>query len=316
MALSFSPKESARFGFKIFRLETPSSVELAAIFEECVREGADIVILRMGAEEGMSFYPEISKACHTIAADSLIEFRKVLKDTTVADFLDSGASIREMRNDEAPQLKELVSRCYSEYRNHYFENPSLNPETVLDGLTEFSQGFLSTDNRTVLVATHAGIACGYLCMEIRDGCGSSVIGGSALDIPQALRHKILCDLTHHGDRWLMERHVKRFKAVTRLEKTYIQKLLIHNMHCLPARSLVTMHLNLFLHKMKDSISAEATTSQNMRLHSGTYYVLRHSQPVSSHARNSWQFERQGMRYIYSCRSDVNGMITLESQIFG
>ncbi len=246
MFLSLSESESRRFALQVYRGGMVAANEADALLREGMDQSADVVILRMEQEAAGDLLEALAGKCYAIAADALIEFRKPLNKKTIADLLHSGTEIMEITRDNIELLDGLVERCYSEYRNHYHANPCLNRQAVLSGLDEFSRSFALAENRVVLVALHRGVACGYLCMEIRDGTGRSVIGGSALDIPQVLRHKVLCDLTHHGDQWLIDRGITQFKALTRIEKSYIQKLLIRNMHCLPSRALATIHINLFL----------------------------------------------------------------------
>lgn len=244
--LVFSESESRRFAYQIYRAHGLTAAAADAFLAECAEKKADIVILRENIEAAEEIAGALRGRCEVIWADNLIEFRKVLRPDTVADQLGSGARIIEAGAGEKTAVLQLVPRCYANYRNHYHANPQLNTSGVTEGLGDFSAGFISRENCAVLLAFHGDEPCGYLCLEIRDGVGSTVIGGSALDIAPGLRHKVLCDLTHAGDLWFLARGVKRFRATTRIDKTYIQKLLFHNMHCLPAQTLSTLHFNLFL----------------------------------------------------------------------
>jgi hypothetical protein len=243
--LSISESESHRFDLKICRGGHVGVADIDRLEAEILELRPDVVILRMNAVAAADLMRPLAKKYPVIHADNLIEFRKNLSPETQADFLDSGAVITEVKEGN-PEIDELIERCYAEYTNHYHANDRLDHSRILPGLIEFSRGFAGREHRTLLIARYRGKAAGYLCMEIKDGFGSSVIGGSALDMPKALRHRMLCDMTHAGDAWLMERGVKRFRAVTRTDKIYIQKLLIRNMHCLPAEAISTLHLNLFL----------------------------------------------------------------------
>ena len=248
----------------------------------------------------------------------MLEFRKSLNANSVADRLDSGAEIYEAEKHDSTRVAELVRRCYADYTNHYHANPCLDQARVLEGLVEFSMGFMADEERTLFVAELHGRLVGYLCMEIRDGTGSTVIGGSALDIPVALRHKVLCDLTHRGDLWLIERNVRRFVAVTRTDKSYIQKLLCHIMHTLPSRTLVTLHLNLFL----DRASAQPEqqpgewppailTGTNAA--SLTRYEVR--PPMARSHESSVAFGQADRGFLYSVQTDAAGVSAFTSFCF-
>jgi len=313
--LSSSRAESQRLGFRIFRSAGVKASELVAFFAECAEKRPDVIIMRTGADELYQVLPQLSSACHTIVADSLLEFRKTLHSGNVADFLNSGAEIYEAGLEDEFRVAELVRRCYSNYKNHYHANPCLDQERILEGLVEFSLGFIAHAQRTLFVAAIKDRLVGYLCMEIRDGVGSTVIGGAALDIPMALRHKVLCDLTHRGDLWLIERNVRRFAAVTRTDKIYIQKLLYHNMHTLPSQTLVTLHLNLFLAQAGEQGAQQPvewppvipSESNAVNL---TRYELK--SPVGLRHERSVIFEQADRIFRYSLEMDAVGICAFSS----
>lgn len=316
--LTRSRSESARLGFEIFRSNGVAIEKLPVFFAACAEKRPDVVILRTGAAEAHELLPHLSSSCHTIVADSMLEFRKTLHAGNMADSLDSGAVIFEAAEDDSARIAELVRRCYADYTNHYHANPCLDQGRILEGLVEFSLGFMTGAGRTLFVAELHGRLVGYLCMEIRDGIGSTVIGGSALDIPVALRHKVLCDLTHRGDLWLMESGVRRFVAVTRTDKTYIQKLLCHNMHTLPSRTLVTLHLNLFLHSAAGQPEQQPgewppaiLTGTNAA--TLTRYEVRPA--LAAGFEQSVVFGRGERSYVYSSLSDAAGVCAFTSFAF-
>jgi|GEM_PF-3117420 len=323
MHVNFSESESRRFSLRMFRGGAVGRDKADELLEECIDHGADTIILRMEQETAAELLDALSEKCHAIGADALIEFRKPLNQKTIADRLGSGAEIVEINQANVQLLDGLVERCYSEYRNHYHANPCLDRQAVLSGLVEFSRSFAMVKDRTVLVAVHRGIPCGYLCMEIRDDhgsnglptgsrrlpIGSSVIGGSALDIPPGLRHKVLCDLTHAGDLWLLERNVTQFKALTRTEKSYIQKLLIRNMHCLPSRSLATIHINLFIDQLlKTAPQGEFPRCAAARPHRLTTFFRR----VAKGAEERRVFQRLTPvgSFSYAADSDYQGIFSV------
>lgn len=331
MYVNFSETESRRFSFRIFRGGSIAPEHAVDLLRECIEREADVVILRMEQETAADLLDQLAGKCHAIAADALIEFRKPLNQKTIADRLCSGAEIVEIDTTNVHLLDGLVERCYAEYRNHYHANPCLDRQGVLSGLVEFSKSFARVKNRTVLVALHKGSPCGYLCMEIRDGdaphgqptgshrlpTGSSVIGGSALDIPQGLRHKVLCDLTHYGDLWLLERGVAQFKALTRTDKTYIQKLLIRNMHCMPSRSLATIHINLFLSEIKRQPSDAAVVIPQLDLDSAAHRTtcLEIRKPHATTQRRILALSTGAGKFYFCADSDTSGITGIRSVAF-
>lgn len=317
MFLNFSESESKRFNLQIFRATAPQIPQIPDFLAEGIANKADIIILRSDIEHITALIPELSRRCHTITADALIEFHKVLRKDTIADELGAKAEISEAGESDRARLVELIPRCYAEYTNHYHANPCIDSTTVLDGLVEHSLSFLAKENRCIFVATAHGRDCGYLCMEIRDGVGSTVFGGSALDIPAGLRHKILCDLTHHGDLWLMARGVTRFRAITRTDKTYIQKLLVHNMHTLPAQTLVTLHLNLFAGRIAALPLSEPKAedfASGKGYAASRYLHLNLRQPGKKSGNRTYIIENSRDKYVYSGDYDQAGLYALRTEI--
>ena len=313
MHLNLSESESRRFGLVVCRGGKLAPHEVDSFLEQCAQLHTDVAILRMDAEDAARLVPALAPRCQTIPADTLLEFRKSLNRRTVADALHSGADITELAEHDAPLLDQLVKRCYTAYTNHYHANPCLDHNAILPGLIEFSCNFISRSDRTVFIASRGGEPCGYLCMDIRDGVGSSVIGGSALDIPHLLRHKILCDLPHRGDLWLLNRGVAKFSALTRTDKIYIQKLLVHNMHCLPARSFATLHVNLFLSAMEKAPIAETDDRAIRQPLLQTATRLRDSR--SPLQRRSLTLHKDARTFRFVADYDDAGAVQMESSIF-
>ncbi|MBV6494825.1 MAG: hypothetical protein LDLANPLL_02862 [Turneriella sp.] len=308
--LDFSPRESARFGFRFFRASTPRIDAWKDFLDACYNDRADVVILRGESNLIHAFHQEILPFCHVILADEILEFRKPLNPKTQSDFLKSGAEIIELTQQTAYLLDDVVEHCYEKYANHYHRNPCLNHEKILPGLVEFSHSFLSDTKKTIFIARNKQQTVGYLCMEIKGGVGSTVIGGSSLTLPPLARHKILCDMTHVGDAWLIERGVKEFHAFTRTDKTYIQKLLTRNMHCQVSKSLATLHVNFFFDKMQtESSSAEDTFSaQRVRYAQRNVYRLR-PQSKSSYQK-SFTLNAAERTYTYTADIDTKGLAAI------
>lgn len=308
MPLAYSDSESKRFALNVFRHGTLTAGHIPNFLAECAEKSADVVILRMESEAAALIAPQLAPLCHTIAADQLLEFRKSLNEKTQAEFLRSGAEILEVTAENRHLLDGIVERCYSSYTNHYHANPCLVQTEILQGLVEFSHGFLAKDNRTIFIARFGDNRCGYLCMEIKDGVGCTVIGGSALDLPAATRHKVLCDMTHFGDRWLLDRKIREFKALTRTDKIYIQKLLVRNMRCLPSRTLVTLHLNLFLGKMLSGPDTVLFSQSPPSV--WTYYRLRDGESPAKRAAVTMR--RHDNTHHYYAELDAHGVAAFGS----
>lgn len=258
MSLIFSKSESERFNLKIYRCDQiPANIH--DFLEDAIEKRADLIIMRITAPEAYKFNNIISAHASTLLTDVSLIFEKPLNKRTIAATYHSKMEIFRADQSHSTILSDIVHRCYHKYLNHYAMNPCLDSTKVLDGLIEYSLGFLTASDdksRGTLLAKIGDKYCGYLSLELIDGVGSTVIGGAAMDEPDLIRHKILSDLTHCGDRLLLEWGAVRFKAQTKIDNFYTQKLLSKYMHSSPVEASITVHINLFLNKTSEHYTSQ------------------------------------------------------------
>lgn len=156
----FSAVESARFGWRIGRLDleasgtsgTSGTGAAAAVAEAFEREGLEILIVRTAADDLMT--PGVLA--------SLPELRSLPAGTLLYwDWRDDGGTDVDATADSTddPHLIERLARAvFDGYSNHYAANPLLSPERTVDGYCEWATALVATGKASCITSEHADAA--------------------------------------------------------------------------------------------------------------------------------------------------------------
>jgi hypothetical protein len=154
--LAISELESARFGYRVSRLDLAlgQGGDLVAAVRE---SGFDVVIVRARADD-FSLPARLASvpAYRAIAADSLIWWGW-RDDGSVLAPLKSGHMARPVEGHV--ELEHMVREVFADYRNHYSANPLFGSGEALDGYCEWARLlFDSGDARCTVLSDDAGPA--------------------------------------------------------------------------------------------------------------------------------------------------------------
>jgi hypothetical protein len=135
-SISFSEKESSRFGINIYRgeidyIDTLELKNLINIYK------VDILILRIPVSSESSSYQLNSMGFNCIHADSLVTHSVDLQERNIP------AISKELRFDLITKenchfLKEMIPVIFKDYRNHYSANPVLEKKKITEGYIEWA----------------------------------------------------------------------------------------------------------------------------------------------------------------------------------
>jgi GNAT superfamily N-acetyltransferase len=137
MDLVFSPLETKRFGFKVFRA-TASGPDAASLRRALLAHRPDLLIVRIPAAELGALGVLEELGVPIIVADTLVHYAVDLERTADAPLRNPGI---EFTPAGAEDLESLVRLIFGDYVNHYAVNPLLPRQSFLDGYVEWAVGF-------------------------------------------------------------------------------------------------------------------------------------------------------------------------------
>lgn len=134
--LLFSPRESARFGLRVFRCEV-EDVDVDAIASAIAREHVDVLILRIPSAQIGAAASLASRGLEPIVADTLVYYDVGLPiaDTATAH---PPVTLRPAARDDVAQLASMAREIFADYVSHYHANPRFGPNRTLEGYAEWA----------------------------------------------------------------------------------------------------------------------------------------------------------------------------------
>lgn len=215
---------------------------MSGLVDEINREKPDVVIVKTTIENEREYLELQAPGYETYAAKYLLSFEKRIREESIVDFLDSKTVIRDAQKQDFPILRELIANCYEEHRSHYHRLPFADHQKILEGYIEWTLSFFQAEGGHLILAEKDNTMLGFMALRKSGNTGSFPIGGVKFSVGPILRHKILCDLGHVGEKWMMKNGCSRFQSITQIDNYYTQKLLYKNMHSLPQACLATIHI--------------------------------------------------------------------------
>jgi RimJ/RimL family protein N-acetyltransferase len=176
-ALRFSPRESDRFGLRIFRCDV-ESVDAVAIARAIEHARVDVLILRIPAGQIGDIASLIGQGLAPIVADTLVYYDTDLPIAAATH--EASATLRCATPDDAARLAGMAREIFADYVSHYSANPLFDPEQTLDGYAEWAARHVEADGDSgAWLVERDGAIVGFSCYSIdrASGVGTGVLNG-------------------------------------------------------------------------------------------------------------------------------------------
>lgn len=147
--LKYSPLESNRFNAIVYRgyIDRISARE---IVEFIVENNIDHIIFRIKSDN----LSEITKLNNTpfpyLTADTLLYYSCDLTKSYSRELKNKDIIFEECNTKDIKSLENLVGNIFVGYKNHYYSNPFLNKEGILDGYKEWATNYIIENNSKIV----------------------------------------------------------------------------------------------------------------------------------------------------------------------
>jgi hypothetical protein len=166
--VSFSAKESQRFGLRVGRIDVPGNPEYgpAEIVRSVAAENLDFAVVRYPSSFVDWHWRFLSAQPTAIFADTLLYFSKLLSPSQ----MDGPLQVERVLTVAQQELVAGLAReAFDEYRGHYFANPWVSRRAIGLGYEEWARESadpFATDRQAFLArAEPAPDAVGFACVS-------------------------------------------------------------------------------------------------------------------------------------------------------
>jgi len=233
--LLFSLEESKRFNKRVFRGKM-NDIDEKLIFKDLIDNSVDIAIIRVPVESIHNLYRLENLNIPYLVADTLVYYNVRLSDYPINPIV----------NKDIADLATLVSEIFQEYHNHYFSNPFLNRNDIIEGYIEWAKNYIRTiqEDKTVFLIKKQNNYIAFLTCSIsfEKSEGEGVLYGV---LSSESGNKIYSDMIRYTQKYMKNLGIKKMIVSTQVHNYAVQKVWMREGFSMYS-SCNTIHVNAFL----------------------------------------------------------------------
>jgi GNAT superfamily N-acetyltransferase len=252
--LQFSPRDSARFGLRVFR-GVVDIVDTDALADKIERERVDVAMLRvppqmLGALNGFARH-----GLAPIVADTLVCYDTELPARRATPAMSSAVTLRPATDKDAELLAGMAREIFADYVSHYHANPLFERDKILDGYAEWASRHVGAEDGSVAwLVEYEGELAGFSCCRA-DRASGTAIGVLNGVLPEMRSRGIYRDMLRTTVDAFTEMGMKRFEISTQVHNIAVQRAWTAHGFVLRSASN-TVHVNAL--RSRSEISAETS----------------------------------------------------------
>jgi GNAT superfamily N-acetyltransferase len=221
--ISYSKADSDRFHLSVHR-GVSETFNLDGLNQYIAAHNPDMLILRYAAETIEKHYLLKTLNYDLLFTDALVYYDIHLNKLEPKPFRNNLQFVEVTENDLA-KLRDIVPIIFKEYKNHYFSNPALNKENILEGYIEWASNYVNSvqpDRKSWLVykeevligfATCAMYATDNSCEGVLYGVHPEYAGGG-----------VYTDIIRFTQNYFKEAGYQKMIVSTQIQNYAVQKV--------------------------------------------------------------------------------------------
>jgi ribosomal protein S18 acetylase RimI-like enzyme len=236
--ISYSPLESARFGKNIHRGAMDS---LDAIFlgDYIFSNDPDILIVRFPVAEQPDLYKLQNLGREIIFADTLVYYELEMEPQNIRALKNEDLNIVEATAADRPLLEKIIPEIFEGYTNHYFSNPLLDKDKIVEGYAEWAINYVEADQKLNLLAYKAETPVGFITCSDNGDWAEIILNGIMTNYR---RGGIYTDMVRFVKKHFFEKGIRTIKVSTQIQNFDVQSVWKKESFYLK-EAFITIHLN-------------------------------------------------------------------------
>ena len=243
----YSDVDSNRFNLNIFRGQI-EDIDEKKVNEEIIQNNIDVLIFRIPSQK-QYLLPKLSNlGFPIIVADTLVYYTVDL-DKYLPKEPKNNLEFIECTYKDKQIVNELVMTIFKDYTNHYFSNPILDKEEILEGYQEWVINFINDNQEKKKVwlvkkeEKFVGFATTTINQEKLEAEG--VLYGVH---PNYSGGGIYSDLIRFTQDYHKRKGIKKMKVSTQIQNFAVQKVWSREGFMLSS-AYCTVHINAMMNKL-------------------------------------------------------------------
>jgi len=240
MNIHLSDLESNRFNLPIYRANEPQfNYQMIADFLALHPEA--LLIYRVPTYEQYNLFQLNELEIKYLMADTLVYYETDIQNKAL-ESIKNNLSFERGTVADKPIFDTLVSEIFADYTNHYFSNPILSKDKIIEGYQEWVSTYYlnpkDTDKVAFLVKKENTVVGFATCSNEDKETAEGVLYGVR---PQFSGSGIYTDMMRFTQSYYQSRRVKKMKVSTQIQNFAVQKAWVKEGFFLE-EAFITLHI--------------------------------------------------------------------------
>ena len=235
--VSYSPIESRRFGKDIHR-GSCAVVDIEFISKYLGENDPEILILRFPVAEQPNLYKLQGLDREIIFADTLVYYELRNDAKNIAE-VSNDLRFSEAAQADSELLQNLIPAIFKGYTNHYFSNPLLDKEKIVEGYTEWAINYVNAPQKVNFIVYKNDIPAGFITCSYEKDAAEIILNGV---VPEFRRGGIYTDMVRFVKKYFFKRDIEIIKVSTQIQNFAVQNVWRRENFYLN-EAFITIHLN-------------------------------------------------------------------------
>jgi hypothetical protein len=237
-----SDVESNRFGFETYRA---SSDDVSNLRNTIVKNGADLVILRVNASDTNASKKISQLGFPFMIADTLVYYNVDFKKYTPAVARNSDLVFNLTSPDDDDRIRELVGVIFKNYKNHYHSNDMIPKKGFMLGYKEWAVGYtVNSESKKAWIVKRGNKDIGFCTCDFDTNSKTSegILYGV---LPEAAGGGVYGDMIRFTQQYSKDNGYENMDVSTQVSNFAVQKVWAREGFYMN-RVYHTYHINSFL----------------------------------------------------------------------
>jgi GNAT superfamily N-acetyltransferase len=222
LILNYSPLESDRFGFNIYRGNIVV-LDIPALYDSIQQLKIDIAILRLPCTQNHTLHQLEALGFPYIVADTLVYYSIDLEKCALNNFKNTDITFVKANETHRAVMIGLVDAIFVNYTTHYASNPHFKENLIRAGYTEWLLNYIEGSGKLVWLVEQAGEYIGFAsCSFDADTEVCEIVLNGVL--PTHAGKGIYTDIVRYAKQHFKAANYKTMLISTQIQNYAVQKV--------------------------------------------------------------------------------------------
>lgn len=241
--MDYSEPDSKRFGIRVYR-GTLDDIHEEYLLKDILRERIDVAIIRFPTVcyQKIGYLEKLG--IPFLIADTLVYYSVDLTKYSPNPLRNTNLYFHSCTFMDVAIIDSLVSRIFTDYKNHYTSNPFLKKDSILDGYKEWARYYCDAEKhgRLSWIVYQNDVPIAFLTCSFQENSCEGILYGV---IEEASGRGIYGDLIRFSQTYFKSRNFQIMKVSTQVNNIAVQKVWAREGFS-PNISFFTVHINSFI----------------------------------------------------------------------